>query len=126
MTDDKKKSLLLADDETHIRALIKTIVKGIGIDVVAEASNGAEALEKYKQTRPDILMLDINMPLKTGDEVLREVIAENPDACVIMLTSVSDIGTIGKCIEIGAANYIRKDTPLGEMKAIIRETCGIT
>ncbi len=62
------------------------------------------------------------MPLKTGYEVLEEILAQFPNALVIMLTSVTDIESVEKCIELGAANYIRKDTPTAELKSIIKET----
>jgi len=54
--------------------------------------------------------------------VLKEIIAAQPGACVIMLTSVSDLSSVQECIDFGAANYIRKDTPIAEMKTAIAET----
>ena len=67
-------------------------------------------------------MMDINMPLKTGEEALREIMAEFPEARVIMLTSVIESATVEKCIALGAAGYIRKDSPVDEIKAIINDT----
>ncbi len=60
--------------------------------------------------------------VKTGDEVLEELLVEFPDAFVVVLTSVTDMESIEKCISMGAANYIRKDTPVAEIKMIIKET----
>lgn len=79
----------------------------------------------FLKTRPDLLLMDINMPEKTGDEALIEIIEEFPDACVIMMTSVSDIETVQQCIEKGASHYIRKDTPIDQIKEIILETLNI-
>ena len=121
MNEVKRIRALLADDEPHIRALVKALLSKIGMDVVAEASNGVEAVDLFKSHQPDILFLDVNMPLKTGDEALKEIMTISPDACVVMLTSVSDMENVERCIELGAANYIRKDTPLDEMKVIIGE-----
>lgn len=94
----------------------------MGCDVVGEARTGDEAIELYKKYNPNMLLLDVNMPIKTGDEVLEELFAEFPDAFVIVLTSVTDMESIEKCLSMGAANYIRKDTPVSEIKMIIKET----
>lgn len=91
-------------------------------DVIAEARSGAEVLPLFKQHRPNLLLLDVNMPVKTGDEVLAEILADFPDAFIIMLTSVTDMESIERCIAMGAANYIRKDTPVSEIKTLIRDT----
>ena len=97
-------------------------MNSMNCDVVGEAKNGEESLELYRKLKPHLLMLDVNMPLKTGDEVLKEIMQDFPNAFVIMLTSVVDLPTIEKCLSLGAANYIRKDLPLDEMKALIKET----
>lgn len=120
MTD--KFRVVIADDESHIRMFIKSVLKTMGAEIAGEARNGNEAIEIYRNTKPDILLMDINMPQKTGEEALSEIIAEFPDACVVMMTSVSDIETVQNCIEKGASHYIRKDTPIDQIKEIILET----
>jgi two-component system, chemotaxis family, chemotaxis protein CheY len=114
--------ILLADDELHIRKMMGAVIKSMGFDVVAEAANGNEAVELFFKEKPDIALLDINMPIKTGTEALKEIIAASPDACVIMLTSVSDLETVQEVINLGAAQYIRKDMQLFEIKKIVAET----
>jgi len=118
----RKPRVVIADDEDHIRKLMKAVMTAMNCEVVGEAKNGEEAVEIFKKERPHLLLLDINMPLKNGDEALEEIIEEFPDAFVIMLTSVSDMESVEKCISHGASNYIRKDTPLPEIKRIIKET----
>ncbi len=122
MSTDKRARIIVADDELHCRTLLKAILGSMGCEVVAEARSGEEVLGLYRQHRPNMLLLDVNMPVKTGDEVLGEVLSEFPDALVIMLTSVTDMESIERCIALGAANYIRKDTPVAEIKALIKET----
>ena len=119
MEEETKLKILIADDEPHIQKLISTVMSSIGNDVVALAKNGSEAVEMFKEKKPDITLLDINMPLKDGMEALEEIKANSPDAFVIMMTSVSDMETVEKCIELGASYYIRKDTPTMEMKEMI-------
>jgi len=122
MTEQKRPRVMVADDELHCRALMKAILNSMKCEIVAESSNGKETLQKYKDTKPHLLLLDISMPLMTGEEVLEEILKINPKAFVIMLTSVTDMATIEKCLILGAANYIRKDTPIDEIKVIIKET----
>lgn len=122
---DTKTRVLIADDEMHIRMLLKTVAATINCEVVAEAANGREAVSLFREKRPDLVLLDINMPLQTGEEALREIVKEFPAAVVIMLTSVSDMESIERCIDAGACNYIRKDTPLAEMKSLISETISL-
>jgi two-component system chemotaxis response regulator CheY len=118
----KKPKVIIADDEAHCRMLMKAVLSSMNCEVVGEASNGMEAVSLYQKHKPHLMLLDINMPLKTGDEALQEILQEFPRAFIIMLTSVADMASVEKCIAIGAANYIRKDTPIEEIRRIIKET----
>ncbi|MBF0303264.1 MAG: response regulator transcription factor [Desulfamplus sp.] len=121
MNDKKKLTVLIADDEPHIRLMLKTVMKSMNTDVVGEAKNGSEAVELFKNEKPDISLFDINMPIQTGLDALQEIIKDYPDAFVIMMTSIANAETVEKCIECGASGYILKDTPITEMKAMIKE-----
>lgn len=116
------KRVVIADDEFHILGMLKALMKTMNYAVVGEAKNGQEAVDVYRKEKPDVLLLDINMPVKDGDDALREIMHEFPDAMVIMLTSVVDMEKVESCLELGAANYIRKDTPVSDMRKIISET----
>jgi two-component system, chemotaxis family, chemotaxis protein CheY len=120
--DGRRPRVVVADDENHCRVLMKAVLGSMKCDVVGEARTGDEAIESYRRLKPNLLLLDVNMPIKNGDEVLEELFEEFPDAFVIVLTSVTDMESIDKCISMGAANYIRKDTPISEIKMIIKET----
>lgn len=121
MNDLANFNVLLADDETHIRLLLKTVLKSLKAEIVAEATTGQEAIDFYREKQPTLAMLDINMPVKTGQEALAEIISEFPEAQVIMMTSLSDSETVEECVELGATGYILKDTPVSEMKQLILE-----
>jgi two-component system, chemotaxis family, chemotaxis protein CheY len=125
MAGTRKPKVVLAEDEPHCRALMKAVLTSMNCDVAGEARTGNEAIELYRKLSPDLMMLDVNMPTKSGDEVLSEVMGEFPGAFVIMLTSVTDQDTIEKCIRLGASNYIRKDTPVAEIKRLIKETWSV-
>jgi two-component system chemotaxis response regulator CheY len=122
MTAAEKMRVLIADDEAHSRALMKAVLTEMGHEIVGEASHGDEALASFRQLKPDLLLLDVNMPVMAGQEVLKAVLAEFPDAFVIMLTAVSDMETVEKCLALGASHYIRKDTSLAEIRQIIQES----
>ncbi|CAK7011886.1 response regulator transcription factor [Saezia sanguinis] len=117
----RKVRVLLADDEKHVRTYIKAVLVGLGCEVVGEAENGSEAVSLYQETSPDVVLMDVNMPGKDGLAALRDIKKNNPNAAVIMLTSLSDMATVHSAAELGALQYIRKDTPVAELKQIIVE-----
>lgn len=121
MAEKRKLRILIAEDEAHIRLMLKTLMLSMNTEVVGEARDGKEAIELFKKERPHITLLDINMPFKNGEDVLKEIITEFPDAFIIMLSSISDSETVQHCLEFGAASYILKTTPIMEMKGMIIE-----
>jgi DNA-binding NarL/FixJ family response regulator len=114
--------VVIADDEKHLRYSFRILIQKEGMVVVGEATHGQEAVELYRQHKPDLLMLDINMPLKNGDEALVEVLKEFPDAKVLMLTMVADAEIIKRCIKAGAIGYILKNNPLDEIQRRLHQT----
>lgn len=121
MNEKKKVRVLLVDDEMHIRELMKVALKDMNAEVVAEAGNGKEALELFRRHKPEVTILDVNMPVMGGVEALKAIKSEFPDAFVIMLTAVSSIKAVQEILELGAFGYIRKDTSLPEIKQNIKE-----
>lgn len=117
----RKVRVLLADDEKHIRQLLKAVLLTLNAEVVGEAENGVEAVQAYREQRPDAVLLDVNMPVKDGLDALREIKGLDSGAVVIMLTSLSDMGTIQSALNLGAAQYIRKDTPVAELRKLLVE-----
>lgn len=113
--------VMLADDEAHARLLIKAVLRATDCDVVAEATNGDEAVALYRRHRPDLLLMDLNMPVRTGEEALRTILTEFPGARVIVLSSMTDRESVETCLELGAVNYLRKDTPHDEIRAAVNE-----
>ena len=119
-------SILLVDDEAHIRKFMSLLLRHLGITRIFEAPNGASALEVYKAERPDLVMLDVNMPQMDGIETLKALKELDPDCVVVMLTSLANRQTIDQAVALGAANYIRKDAPpedIGRALADTIDTC---
>lgn len=120
--EKQKVKVLIADDEEHIRSLLNLIFTSLGAEVIGEASDGEQAISLYKQHQPDIVMLDINMPKLDGILVLKQIMHINPQALVIMLTSLNAITVVRECIDLGARNYILKNTTAVELHQAITET----
>jgi two-component system chemotaxis response regulator CheY len=121
MNDNPKKRVLIADDDLAMRKLMAATMKS-DFEVVGEAKNGQEAIDLYKKFKPDLLLLDINMPEKNGEDVLKELMPEFPNALIIMLSAHRELDSIEDCLNLGAANYIPKDKPRKEIKELIEET----
>ncbi len=114
--------ILLVDDEPHIRKYVSLILKQLGSPLLIEATNGEEAVAAYQRENPDLVLLDVNMPKMDGIETLRKLKELDPNCVVIMLTSLANRETIAQALELGAANYIRKDTPKDEISKSLAET----
>jgi CheY-like chemotaxis protein len=114
--------ILLVDDEPHIRKFVGTILKQITKPTLLEAGDGEEAIALYQKEKPDLVLLDVNMPLMGGLETLERLMKIDPDAVVIMLTSLANRQTVEQASALGAANYIRKDTPKAEIAQALTET----
>lgn len=115
-------SILLVDDEAHIRKFISLALRQVQEATILEASNGEEAVALYTLHRPALVLLDVNMPKLGGLETLRALKSINPDCVVVMLTSLATRQVIEEAAELGATNYIRKDTPKDEILKTLRET----
>lgn len=113
--------VMLVDDHALIREGIKQLLEFDGsIDVIEQASGGAECLEKLQHVQPDILLLDINMPNVNGIEVLEEIKKKNIPVKVLMLTVHSEAEYLVQAVDIGANGYILKDSGSEELKKAIQ------
>ena len=122
MSEKRKVRVLLADDEAHIRLLVKAIVGSMGCEIVGEAANGKEALELFDQTAPDLVLLDINMPVMDGIAALKALRARSGKVAIVMLTSLASADVVDEVLEAGANYHLRKDLPVNELKQEIRDT----
>jgi two-component system, chemotaxis family, chemotaxis protein CheY len=106
---------LIVDDEPHVRMYLKLILKKIGFKTFIEAKNGQEGVDFYKLRKPDLVLLDVNMPVKEGMEALEEIMQFDPTAVVVVASSVASRQAVEQSVELGASYYIRKDTPKEEI-----------
>lgn len=116
------KRVLIVDDISFIRSVIKDILVGGGFRVVGEASDGAQALALYKAIKPDVVLLDINMPVLNGIETLKRIKKINKDAVVIMCSSLGDQENIINAISLGAKDFVVKPFRKERILSAIKKT----
>ena len=102
------KRVLIVDDASVVRMLIKKVLTQADFDVVGEAVNGIDALEKYKELRPDLVTMDITMPEADGIQATKDIIAFDAKAKVVMLSGIDQKEMLWQAIKAGAVSYIVK------------------
>ena len=102
------KRVLIVDDALIIRKKIGDIARDAGWEVAAEAADGAQAVELYRQESPDLVTLDIVMPKMDGVAALKQIMAADSSACVVMVSAVDQKEKLAECIENGALDFIVK------------------
>ncbi|MEW5828840.1 MAG: response regulator transcription factor [Chloroflexota bacterium] len=113
--------LLIADDHGVIRAGLRALLNGVSeIEVVGEAGDGYEVLEKNETLKPDIILMDLSMPGMDGIETTRQLRQRNPDVKVLILTVHEDESLLKEAIRSGAAGYIVKRAAESELLNAIR------
>ena len=112
--------LLLADDHTMLRQGLRRSLQEFGIDVVGEAADGHQAVELSRRLRPDVVLMDVSMPVLDGVEATRAVRREVPGAQVVMLTMHSDTDVVARALQAGAAGYLVKDCSIEEVVDAVR------
>ncbi len=115
-------SMLIADDSDAIRLVLRDILEIGKHTVVGDAVDGADAVEKYSQLKPDLMLLDLAMPKKDGLTVIHEIMEMDPKAKIILITAADNIKIIDKCIASGAKSYIAKPFEFKQVLKIIDET----
>ena len=100
--------MLIVDDASFMRMMIKEILEKNGYEVVGEAENGNVAVEKYKELSPDLVTMDITMPEKDGISALKEIKEVDPDAKVIMCSAMGQQAMVIDAIQAGAKDFIVK------------------
>ncbi len=111
--------VLLVDDHALVRNGIASLLMANNIDVVGEASDGLEALEKARQLKPDIILMDIKMPRCNGLEATRLIKAEMPEIKIIILTVSDDDEDLFEAIKSGAEGYLLKNIRAEEFLALL-------
>ena len=114
--------VLLADDHTVVRDGLSVIIdQEVGLEVVAQAATGRQAVELWHEHRPDITLMDLQMPLLNGVDAIREIRTAHPEARIIILTTFDGDEDIYRALRAGAKSYLLKDVRREELFHCIRE-----
>lgn len=117
----KQIRILIVDDHAIVRRGLRTLISGKpDMKVVGEAANGVEAVEKAQAQKPDVILMDLEMPRKNGIEAIREIKQRDPSAHILVLTSFADDDRVFPAIKAGALGYLLKDTLPSELLQAIR------
>lgn len=115
------KAILIADDAAFMRMMLKDILGKNGFNIVGEAANGQEAVEKFSECSPDLVTMDITMPQKDGITALKEIMKINPSAKVVMCSAMGQQAMVIESIQAGAKDFIVKPfKPERVLESIIR------
>ncbi len=116
--------VLIADDAAFMRMMIKNILTQNGHEVVGEAANGAEAVSKWTELTPDVTTMDITMPEKDGIAALKEILAANPAAKVIMCSALGQEAKVIESIRSGAKDFVVKPFQQDRVLAAVEKALG--
>lgn len=111
--------IVLADDHALFRDGVSSLLQAWGHEVVGRASNGTEAVELVLRLEPDLVLMDVRMPGKSGVEATREIAAARPDTPIVMLTVSEDEDDLFAAIQSGARGYLLKNLEAHQLRAMI-------
>jgi NarL family two-component system response regulator LiaR len=116
--------VLIADDHPLVREGLRGLIATEpGMVLVGEATDGVEAVDLARSLSPDVILLDLMMPNKTGIEAIQEIKEENPDAKILVVTSFGEDENVFPAMKAGALGYLLKDCSPRELLAALREVC---
>ncbi|TWG92155.1 two-component system chemotaxis response regulator CheY [Luteimonas sp. J16] len=114
-------TVLLCDDSRALRMLAAGQLEEAGFEVVGEAGNGLQALERYQALRPDLVLLDLVMPECDGRQALARILEHDPQARVVILSSLGAQSDIEECLRIGARSYLQKPIDPEAMERVLHQ-----
>ena len=117
-------NLLVVDDAAFMRMTIKKMVTPHGHTVVAEAENGVEAVRKYMECKPDVVLLDITMPQMDGLNALKRIREQDPNAKVVMCSAMGQQAMVAQAIQNGAKDFVVKPFQEDRVLAAIKRVLG--
>ena len=118
------KSVLICDDAAFMRVMIKDILTKNGYEVVGEAENGQKAVEKYLETKPDLVMMDITMPEMDGIQALKKIKEVDAGANVIMCSAMGQQAMVIEAIQNGAKDFIVKPFQADRVLEAVQKVIG--
>lgn len=118
------KNILVCDDAAFMRMMIKDILTKNGYNVAGEAENGQKAVEKYNETKPDLVLMDITMPEMDGIQALKKIKEMDAGACVIMCSAMGQQAMVIEAIQSGAKDFIVKPFQAERVLEAVKKVIG--
>lgn len=118
------KNILVCDDAAFMRMMIKDILTKNGYNIAGEAENGLRAVEKYNETKPDLVLMDITMPEMDGIQALKKIKANDPAANVIMCSAMGQQAMVIEAIQSGAKDFIVKPFQAERVLEAVKKVVG--
>ena len=118
------KNILICDDAAFMRMMIKDILTKNGYNIVGEAENGAKAVEKYAELKPDLVLMDITMPERDGIEALKKIKAADANASIIMCSAMGQQAMVIESIQSGAKDFIVKPFQADRVLEAVQKVVG--
>lgn len=120
-----KVRIMVVDDQVFLRRLLSKLITENGWILAGEAANGKEAIERYEEFRPDIVMMDVTMPILNGREALKRIRLRDPQACVVMVSGDSEQAHIESALHDGAKAYVMKPFQDEQVIGVIRRLASL-
>ncbi len=118
------KNILICDDAAFMRMMIKDILSKNGYEIAGEAENGVKAVEKYREVKPDLVMMDITMPEMDGIQALKKIKEEDPSATIIMCSAMGQQAMVIESIQSGAKDFIVKPFDKDRVLEAVKKAVG--
>ena len=118
------KSILICDDAAFMRMMIKDILVKNGYNIAGEAENGVKAVEKYQETKPDLVLMDITMPEMDGIQALKKIKAIDANASVVMCSAMGQQAMVIEAIQNGAKDFIVKPFQADRVLEAVKKVIG--
>jgi len=119
-----KTRVLLVDDSTYIRTVLGSIITEAGFEVAGEAADGEEAIRKYMNLKPDLVLMDVIMEPMNGKAATKAILDKDPEARILMVTVLEDKDILADLMQIGAKGYITKPFSKEKIAEKIKEVMG--
>ncbi len=113
--------ILIVDDSMTSKKFLRNMLERAGCEIIGEASDGQEGIDKYKELKPDVVTMDITMPIKNGIEALEEIIEYDSNAKVVMVTAAGQNTNMVEALKLGAADFIQKPFEIEQISAVIKK-----
>jgi len=116
--------ILVVDDAAFMRMMVRDMLKKIGHQVVGEAGDGFHGVQMYKELKPDLVTMDVTMPEMDGVEAVKEIIAFDKDAKIVMISAMGQQAIVMDCIKAGAKDFIVKPFNIDRVAEAIKKVLG--